>query len=411
MNLRRETRGGHDRADTNTPANEPEEDGVPAVLLRLCRSLAGEPSSPGLPTTAPTVALWHAVLHHRLLGAVSAEALGASLPPDWTRCVQGQYLRSLRALEQAREIASTAAEAGIRVLPLKGAAALTWLYPELEQRALGDLDLLVRPEQAEAACRTLLDLGYAPLASSTSPEEEQVKARRTHFPPYVRTGSLPVELHLQVLGSRGRREAALRDLWGAATPDELDGIPVHRLAWRHFFLHGAVHYVRHLEEDFAPLAWLVDLALLARRHPETVAWNELRQCAERWGIERELGQVCRVLAAYLGVSGPDWPQQAPEWAWERLATGSARREARAWETCRDRLAAVGEIRGWAARGRYLIRQAFPSEAHLRWRYALAPTEPIGPWRAHFFRRRAHGVVGSFKAAMRRKREATGNGNE
>ncbi|MCA9909238.1 MAG: nucleotidyltransferase family protein, partial [Anaerolineae bacterium] len=66
---------------------------------------------------------------------------------------------ALAAREQNR-IAGALADAGIRVLWLKGLAVAQTLYPEPYRRPMVDLDLLVPDAQREAALDVMLALGY-----------------------------------------------------------------------------------------------------------------------------------------------------------------------------------------------------------------------------------------------------------
>lgn len=116
----------------------------------------------------------------------------------------------LLACRQLPEIARAAADLGVPLIALKGAARL--LSGELPgARSMGDLDLLLAPEDAERLHQHLQRAhGYA----------RGVRTVSHHLAALTRTGSLPVELHVRL----GDRRIALDDeMWNDARPIDAGG--------------------------------------------------------------------------------------------------------------------------------------------------------------------------------------------
>lgn len=86
----------------------------------------------------------------------------------------GERFRRLRS--DLLDIAGALESRGIDFTPLKGLAHSPEYTPDPVLRTQGDIDIWCRPEDAEAAWGTLLDLGYAPIAGSES----------RHLPPLAR---------------------------------------------------------------------------------------------------------------------------------------------------------------------------------------------------------------------------------
>ena len=111
--------------------------------------------------------------------------------------------RALRALS----------DAGAPVIVLKGAALASTVYPSIAHRPMGDVDLLVRPQDLERARRTLEAAGYRFVPEP----EERFKPFDTQF-----TGemafrqemgqmSVPIDLHWEIVVAEWyRRTTALK---------------------------------------------------------------------------------------------------------------------------------------------------------------------------------------------------------
>lgn len=84
---------------------------------------------------------------------------------------------------------------GVRPLLLKGPAFARWLYDDPRQRSYGDLDLLVDPQQFEAAMGGLMELGFEP-RSSTLRSNERRGFWHAHLVRAGAPGTFPVKVEL-----------------------------------------------------------------------------------------------------------------------------------------------------------------------------------------------------------------------
>ena len=149
----------------------------------------------------------------------------------------GELIRALRVLRAA----------GIPTLVLKGAALADTIYPDIAQRPMVDIDLLVRPADRDRGRAALEAAGYRFL-----PEPRQ------RFSPFDTefTGEMGfrrgegrlVELHWELTPSEWlRRLAALEAeaLWQEARPFEVSGVQAYQLSIRDTLLHLCLHLSAH----------------------------------------------------------------------------------------------------------------------------------------------------------------------
>lgn len=131
--------------------------------------------------------------------------------------------RVLAARQLVRDLDVVARDVGVRLTLLKGAAIAA--RPERQALDLGDVDVLVAPESADAVWTALLQRGWTPHGRGVTPSDDL--GARMHFAP-LRNGrhALPLELHTSFSYGAPRALAAPLDrvpLDGYAALDRLDG--------------------------------------------------------------------------------------------------------------------------------------------------------------------------------------------
>ncbi len=192
-----------------------------------------------------------------------------------------EHLRTLHALNaernraigtQIQETVAALNQVGIEPVLLKGAASLVSdTYGDAGARAIGDIDLLVTPEQAEAAVAALTDCGFR----SYSPDWVDYRDHH-HLPPLVRDGSVPIEVHLEALPQSTR---ALLPAESIVKRSRL--VSCHSLRMRvpeptHRLLHAVVHAQitdQHLSRGQFPFRALQDYCMLRQRYAAVIDWE------------------------------------------------------------------------------------------------------------------------------------------
>lgn len=183
------------------------------------------------------------------------------------------HFRNKALLSELGRVSHAAAEAGIDLMPVKGASLATDYYPTPALRPLSDLDVLVRPHHIAGLSRVLRALGYG----ESEPPPSYIEHRwlddesREHCWTAVRDGldiliecrTVPLELAAgRLTDLDGALTAALRqhaaEVWiraGAGRDRASGGTP---MSPEDLLLHVTTHFAaKHV--DFR-LIWLHDVA-------------------------------------------------------------------------------------------------------------------------------------------------------
>jgi hypothetical protein len=288
-----------------------------AVLLR---AIAAGVNSGSVSAGLREAQGWHEVLRlaewHRL-GAVLYERLGG-LPdtPDWvSRELEETYLRQLARsvlIRQTRDVVLNAlAAAGISAMLLKGAALVEILYEDPATRDMGDLDILVPPDQLDAAGQALIAHGFGPESPTGYAKlRAHLLGRGWHHDLALvhASGLVPVELHRHIVNPRDRRvtfdagELLMRAHAIAGPPPHL--VP----AAEDLLLHSCLHFShgREIRSEGA-LAEVRDIVTILARHD--IDWALFIENVRRY---RAAGRAFLALftLAQLGFEPPEAPVAA-----------------------------------------------------------------------------------------------------
>lgn len=233
------------------------------------------------------------LLGHGLLALRRHPGLSAELRGRLDEAARRTLAANLWLIHRFGEVAD--ALDGLPLCPLKGIHLLDTVYREHPgERRVGDLDLLVRPADAEAAVERLGRLGLRELAGSR---------RMAGFWPerVLADGRLAVELHTR-LGIKHGLRAAWEEL--APVPATLHGRPVHLLDPATTLVHLVAHQVKH--GPFVELRWAEDVLRWAAALGTgdaaggTGALAAAMATARRLGAARTLVAGVRALRAAAG---------------------------------------------------------------------------------------------------------------
>lgn len=156
------------------------------------------------------------------------------------------------------------ADAGIRVVPLKGPLLAQLAYGSVALRSYSDLDLLCVAADHRRAIALLHDLGYGADAWTRAVDPAtlaRVEARRQDIALLHPTATFAVELHRAFLHPRWGQEYSLDAFASRLQPTMFMGTPVLVLSpedlLSYLCMHGAKHAWRRIE-------WLASVAELIR---------------------------------------------------------------------------------------------------------------------------------------------------
>jgi hypothetical protein len=320
--------------------------------LGLCRETTGDAGQHWLRVAA--LANAHFVVP-ALWTTLGRPELRGQLPDDvqdyFALLHQKNAARNARIRLQCLEIGSALAEAGLRAVLLKGVA---WLFDGsaavAADRMMRDIDLLVLPNDVDAAVATLLASGYR----DTS--ETFVELGHFHHAALLPAGGeASVEIHrdlahrIDLLPTREMISSATEVAPGLLLPTA-----------RHRIVHNVIH-AQIGNGDWAgglfSLRDGLDLARLMMRHESEIDWPSLAADARKRGFYRHLSGAIHLAHRSLGA-----PLPAP------FAT-SAIGKLHAWRCLQQRrwlFAGVAETIAGVARGLAWERDAYGLKLNSRW---------------------------------------------
>jgi hypothetical protein len=178
------------------------------------------------------------VLWNRLHGHTDA------VPPDIADRIHAQAavteFRMAMTETVLHDVVKRLAAENIDVMLLKGAALATTVYPSFAARPMGDLDILVQPEQAQRAWQCLVDAGWtAEFAGG-----EEFYEGHHHLVGLTDPNGLHLvlEVHRAMLPIPGPFLLDESEVWRDARPVQLGSTTAWVPSDQHLLLHLCVHF-------------------------------------------------------------------------------------------------------------------------------------------------------------------------
>jgi hypothetical protein len=174
--------------------------------------------------------------------------------------------------------------AGIEPLLLKGAICLLpGQLPEIPERVLSDLDLVVPEDRAGEALRSIEDIGYV---YHPDMDREQFK-RHHHLPPlYHPTQGIRIEIHRDVVDARLKPILSAEMMWRTARPVEFGAargfVPDHYMRMLHNVVHARLDD-RHHQDFKLEMRQLNEWVQLRDHYESGIDWLQLWQHFDRHG--------------------------------------------------------------------------------------------------------------------------------
>lgn len=267
------------------------------------------------------------------------------------------------------------AGAGVEVRVLKGPAVAHLDYHDPSQRTFGDIDLLVRSHDYDAAVRALVDSGGARRYREVRPGFDRRFGKGACV---VAPSGFETDLHRTLVMGPFGLWLDLEAVWSSAQPFRLGGRDLLALGVEGRFLSACYHAA--LGDSVPRLGQLRDVAQLLRGAPVPVDVERARAMA---GASRGEAVVARAVSLTWDALG------LAEDATARWARGYRQDwiEARAMRTYLDRnlgyaarsMMALIAVPGWRAKAAFVRALAFPSPSYgagrhrtraRRWRTAI-----------------------------------------
>jgi hypothetical protein len=226
-------------------------------------------------------------------GAVPRAALD-----ELQRHFRANAQRNLFLAGTLRQLLSLLEAHGIPAIPYKGPVLAVAVYGNLALRQFGDLDILIRPQDAGRAQQLLFSQGYHwwdgrphTLLPRLRKVSELVSA----------DGRVLVELHYAITSATFLFPLNPAHLWARLETVSLLDTPVRTLAPEDLLLILCVHGAKH---HWGRLGWICDVAALLRTSGE-MNWERLVAYAGQLGSQRMLCLGVFLAHTLLGTVLPD----------------------------------------------------------------------------------------------------------
>jgi hypothetical protein len=278
----------------------------PAGLRELRALLTGNGDLGDLPASPRWDAAASLALRHGLGPAAfprfvqiadGADALIPYFPSLW-REFNAAGIRAQKIHEDAVAVLDKLVRAGIQVIALKGLHLVSGGYSEPGSRPMGDIDLLVPPDQVWKAWIVLREDGFIP---ATDIDESQVELFPLHLPRLAKPHTTPIELHRAITSPLLQRQIAVEGLWQRSRPLVVGPHTLSGLCAEDLLLHLCMH-ATHQHRCQVPLRCVHDISQVIKGAPGGVGWKALLETARTSGTERPL--FCGLLLAEQLLSAP-----------------------------------------------------------------------------------------------------------
>ncbi len=295
-------------------------------------------------------------LRRHSFGASATRGLprGASLLPKASG--NRTLVQNIIIYDELKKILSSFNSAGIRVIVLAGAAIAERLYPDISERFMSDIDLLVKPTDLPEIEQQLAQLGYC--LDIGRREEAHYHNPGSKFP-------ISIDIHNRLTHLT---EKGLADAWSRAVKTTINGVDALVLSPEDALIYtagdAAIHHAWLRE------VWLKDMTMLINKYDKDIDWSLVIKIIRENRLAVPLYYTFIVANQRVKAGIPDWVIKAikpgpGEWlaSWlYRIAL------------CRskpiDEIAPILRFVTRSGRARVFFDSFFPSTDFMRRRYEL-----------------------------------------
>jgi hypothetical protein len=293
-----------------------------------------------------------------------------------------------RTMQARALIGEAIAATGRPMLLLKGIDLADRLYANPGHRQMGDVDFLVKDEDAMACHAWLIARGFT---ASAVPDDAMRAIEWQHHLIYAPPGGsgLPFELHWRLAGGRLDSAIDMDGIWSRGLPHSAlpDGARV--MAPEDLFLHLCLHLQHHVFE--VPLTSLWDIAELADCPALPLDWRIIRERAAAWGLYETVTATLHLVEQMLGAPMARHWDSIPDPALAALLPETAASLGSFPAIMPIAGARLGQAlasgAGWQVRGAALLRGLVPPRLEVRARYGRPDQGLWGDLRCYAIRLR------------------------
>jgi len=207
----------------------------------------------------------------------------------------------LNTVHEAQRVLGVLHDAGVPVLLLKGLALLATVYRRPGLRPMGDIDLLIRPEDVERATKALTRIDCRRGAEFV---RDDFFPRYYYETEWITRSPRPVRIDLHVRPFRPLRAACTVPddaLWHDATPITVGDSPAWIPEPSRLLIHLCAHAAFHGCER---LIWLHDIHRFMRQLAEQLDWDRFLSLTKSWRLVLPVRTAIRACVHTLGTDVP-----------------------------------------------------------------------------------------------------------
>jgi hypothetical protein len=240
------------------------------------------------------------------LHATCPEAVPETILAQLRHRFHANTVRNLFLTRELLTLLPMLEEHGIPAIPYKGPVLAAAVYGNFALRQFGDLDILVREQDAGRAKDLLLSQGYRLQYQPPAAYEAIFRHFRQTYDVVRDDGQVFVELHWNIISWPLFFPPNAAFVWERLERASLADMAVRTLAPEVVLpllcVHGAKHY-------WARLGWICDVAELVRTYPG-LHWERVLEQASRLGGARMFSLGMLLAQSLLGAAVPEdlWRQ-------------------------------------------------------------------------------------------------------
>jgi hypothetical protein len=264
-----------------------------SLLLAVCSAIPKQEKSDRLRLLFEQPVRWQVLFdlagHHGVQPLLCQALAGVhdAVPPDEMSSLMRSYQINLhKALLLSRElirIVERLSADDIEVLPHKGLALAEVIYGDIALRQSGDIDLLIRPQDASRIRDAVGELGYTPHLTLSGPEQRAYLKSGYEFAFDGAAGPNLLEVQWAIQPRFYSIDFDMDGLFQRAADVTVAGHPMKTASNEDLFLVLSAHAAKHVWER---LIWLCDIARIMGL--PRLNWNWIESQAESLGIVRML---------------------------------------------------------------------------------------------------------------------------
>ncbi|MBN1587342.1 MAG: nucleotidyltransferase family protein [Candidatus Omnitrophica bacterium] len=251
--------------------------------------------------------------YHGLIPAVylGAKRCGIELPAEVNEVLRNTTYLSMvqnqRYLQEYKRLSEVFEAASISMMPIKGADLLQRYSSQNQSRPMADIDILVQPQDVEAAAELLCSQGYQEeLLGCRREYWQQSGYHRSFLKPGIGVGAgIFVELHW-LLDNPRPGPVLLPELWERSAPQAEHVHHVRRMSPEDVLFALALHNRRFAFSLSLKMAF--DTADLLRRHEGDFDWDYVLKTARNGKMRATLFFCLSQAALFFGarIQDPIW---------------------------------------------------------------------------------------------------------